>query len=645
MSHHEQLIQALPYPLLVLDDKQRIQEANAAFLDWVGKKHDSVIGKPAAKLLPTLKKPLAQLMNGGMLSEEQELYGRVVVVRSSALDADHSTNLLTFQDATTHNRGTAHSKREQQYRALLQHTSDAVLVLDPNLSIVEANPRAAALLGEDAAALQQKSAPEYFAPEWKNRMRGIVEALAIGEEVPVFEATLAQGAETLIPVEVTLTLIRDAENKPLEIQMILQDIRNRQLTRSTLETRLERVSLLHAIDTEVNHTLEIDSVMLISLRAAVDLSGADAGCIALAEEAGLVVRQVMGTYPEGLLGTFITEDYTLVREAIEKGEPLYMPEGVQQPQLPGIQTVMVFPLIVQDRFIGVLLLGAEDPAHFTDDDFEFIQLIASRLGVALENARLHEYVRNQVTELERLNQELRDTERLKTDMLRIANHDLKNPLGIVRGYVSIFEVDQHLLPPEYADFIESMRNSLDRMETIMDDFLTVEAFKVRAAQAEMATVDLRPLVQKALKEYSEQAADQQKNLTATLPEDEALFVIGDDPQLYEAITNLISNALKYTPTGGTVHVSLQADDAGDVVFKVEDNGYGIPGERQANLFNPFFRSRTQETVTIEGTGLGLHLVKNIIERHKGEIIFHSVYREGSTFGFRLKRVTPAEDEA
>jgi len=436
--------------------------------------------------------------------------------------------------------------------------------------------------------------------------------------------------------------VRDSQNDPLEIQMIVRDIRERQLARSTLETRLERVSLLHAIDTEVNHTLEIDSVMMISLRAAVDLSGADAGGIALAEEDGLIVRKVMGKFPAEQVGETIAEDYPLVMEVIKKGQALYVSEGVQQPRMPGVEAVMVFPLIVQERFIGVLLLGAEDPQQFTEDDFEFIQLIASRLAVALENARLHEYVRNQVTELERLNKELRDTERLKTDMLRIANHDLKNPLGIVRGYVSIFEVDQEQLPPEYADFIESMRNSLDRMETIMDDFLTVEAFKVRAAQAEMGTVDLCPLVHKALKEYGEQAADNQQLLSYSLPENEEMLVNGDDAQLYEAITNLISNALKYTPTDGTIHVTVEANDEGEVIFKVDDNGYGIPEERQKNLFSPFFRSRTQETVTIEGTGLGLHLVKNIIERHNGEMIFKSVYREGSTFGFRLKRINNQE---
>ncbi len=641
-TDHEQLIQALPSPLVILDEKQRIQEANPAFLEWVGKKPKSVLGKAAARVLPPLRDALAALAEGTPLYEEQDLFGRYMVVRSAVLHSSNAAaprSMLMFQDETPRKHvEKALYANERRYRSLFDNNNDAVLVLDHNLTIQLANPRAAQLLGKDLASLLQKGIHQYIPEQAQETFVTHVQALLLGREVPIYESWLQDTEGQRFPVEINLTLVRDAQQEPLEVQMIVRDIREREAARSTLETRLERVSLLHAIDTEVNHTLETESVMQIALRASVDLSGADAGCIALAEEEAIIIRQVMGSYPPDGIGTAIERDHPLVREVVNSGEARYVHDGGLTQDWPAIKATMVFPLVVQDRFIGLLLLGAEDETDFTEDDFEFIQLIASRLGVALENARLHEHVRNQVTELERLNQELRDTERLKTDMLRIANHDLKNPLGIVRGYVSIFEMDQDTLPPEYAEFVESMRNSLDRMETIMDDFLTVEAFKVRAAQAEMATVDLCPLVHKALKEYRDQVAGNNQLLTHTLPEDEAMLVVGDDAQLYEAITNLISNALKYTPEGGTIQVSLQADDAGDVVFQVHDNGYGIPEERQNNLFKPFFRSRTQETVTIEGTGLGLHLVKNIIERHKGEMIFHSIYREGSTFGFRLKRV-------
>lgn len=115
---------------------------------------------------------------------------------------------------------------------------------------------------------------------------------------------------------------------------------------------------------------------------------------------------------------------------------------------------------------------------------------------------------------------------------------------------------------------------------------------------------------------------------------EPCIVRGDSAQIYEAVSNFIGNAIKYTPEGGHIRVLLEA--LGDTVqLEITDNGFGIPEENQAKLFQPFYRAKTQETSNIEGTGLGLHLTKTIIEQQDGEIIFNSVYHQGSTFGFKM----------
>ena len=151
----------------------------------------------------------------------------------------------------------------------------------------------------------------------------------------------------------------------------------------------------------------------------------------------------------------------------------------------------------------------------------------------------------------------------------------------------------------------------------------------------MAPLDLQGVVSRAIDEYQSQAAAKFQAMTTILVEAGVANIVGDEAQLYEAVTNLLSNAIKYTPNEGAITVELAVTPQNEVCYKVQDTGYGIPEDRQSRLFEPFYRSKTAETATIEGTGLGLHLVKNIIERHKGEMVFRSVYREGSTFGFKL----------
>ena len=109
---------------------------------------------------------------------------------------------------------------------------------------------------------------------------------------------------------------------------------------------------------------------------------------------------------------------------------------------------------------------------------------------------------------------------------------------------------------------------------------------------------------------------------------------GDPVQLYEAASNLINNGIKYTPEGGSVTVRLYATDK-SAVFEVEDTGIGVPEEFRTGLFKPFYRVKTNETKDIDGTGLGLYLVKGIVERHGGQMRFQTEHGKGSIFGFEL----------
>jgi two-component system sensor histidine kinase VicK len=178
-----------------------------------------------------------------------------------------------------------------------------------------------------------------------------------------------------------------------------------------------------------------------------------------------------------------------------------------------------------------------------------------------------------------------------------------------------------------------LEESAQAMQRIISEILSLQRIEAIHNNAEVQSVDLAALIKELHQRHHALAA--QKRITLRLEiTPQSSVVEGDEAQLREAIENLMQNAIKYTPEGGLISVRLhRQQDA--IHFEVEDNGYGIPREQQARLFQPFYRAKMPATRNIEGTGLGLHLVKKIVERHTGHMHFMSEEGRGSTFGFRM----------
>lgn len=232
-------------------------------------------------------------------------------------------------------------------------------------------------------------------------------------------------------------------------------------------------------------------------------------------------------------------------------------------------------------------------------------------------------------------------EQLKTEMIRMAAHDVKSPLATLMGYLEVIRgMDENAPLTSANSYFTVMERSTDSIMRIVRDILSLDRVERMAEDQTMHSVDLVQLTRTCAEELSQNAADKGLTYSVTLSNG-TMCVSGDPVQLHEAITNLIGNAIKYTPPGGEVRARVYLEPAaGDgekdgVVFTVEDTGPGIPQEQQAKLFQPFYRAKTPETARVDGTGLGLYLVKGIVERHSGTMIMRSEYGAGSTFGFRL----------
>jgi two-component system phosphate regulon sensor histidine kinase PhoR len=179
-------------------------------------------------------------------------------------------------------------------------------------------------------------------------------------------------------------------------------------------------------------------------------------------------------------------------------------------------------------------------------------------------------------------------------------------------------------------YVNAIRQAVARMTQMTSDILSLERI-AEHRDVTLMRVKLGNLLERTLTDMADNIRQKDHKTSLTV---EPVAIYGDSSELREAIANLLGNAIKYTHPGGQIDARVRRD--GDsAVLEITDNGYGIPEDQQEQLFQPFHRVKTRETQAIDGTGLGLYLVKKIVERYGGTVHFTSEYGKGSTFGFRL----------
>jgi PAS domain S-box-containing protein len=442
--------------------------------------------------------------------------------------------------------------------------------------------------------------------------------------------------------QITRVPLLNEEGAFYGVLAIMHNITERQQTQEKLQKQYTQIKQLSEIDSEVNSTLDIEQVAMGALDSMLRLSQADTGFIAVLRGEELHIMAKVGNYQQ--LGSTVHYNKGITGRVLMDQTPIWLPAVSEDPDyvadVSKTKSLMSIPLHSQNILIGIVTLETSKPDRFTQSGFEFLQKVAGNIAIAIDNARLYEMLQAKLREAEQLyiqTQELlaekSELEKIKTDMIRIASHDLKNPLAVIQGYVTLMALEPR--DPEVEEFMGEIDKATKRMDNILKDILSLERIQQLATYVEL---DMQSLAQEAFEEFVTQARQKHQHLNFHCNLINPAFVKGDKTQVYEALVNLVGNAIKYTPAKGTVDVYLETTQK-RLVFKVIDTGYGIPLDMQERLFEPFFRAKTEETIGIEGTGLGLHLVKNIIERHRGKMLFESEHGRGSLFGFELPLIT------
>jgi len=237
--------------------------------------------------------------------------------------------------------------------------------------------------------------------------------------------------------------------------------------------------------------------------------------------------------------------------------------------------------------------------------------------------------------------QLKEIDTLKSDFVATVSHDLRSPLTLMRGYASMLELAGEL-NEQQKNYIKMIVQGVDNMAKLVNNLLDLGRIDFGVG-LQVESIPILDIVERVTNSLQLQAIQKKISLGVEIPKDLPYAVEADQALLHQAVYNLVENALKYTPEGGTVTIHLQCTSA-SLTFAVQDSGIGIPKSDLQRLFEKFYRGTTREALAQRGTGLGLAIVKSIAERHGGKVWVDSELGQGSVFYLLIPLAQPKESQ-
>ena len=526
---------------------------------------------------------------------------------------------------------------EERYRTLIDISPDAITMTDLEGKVALCNHLSAQLHGyANPEELIGESTDAFVAPEDMPRVAGMSEQVLHDGGIGKAEYMLIAKTGVRTPVEARVTVVRDVEGHPTGFIGITRDISERKNVELKLESHARRQEVLmdlglRALSGVDMHTLIRETIDLLVHTLKVDF------CELLElipEKDVLLLRAGLG-WQDGLVGSVVVQagDASQAGYTLLKAEPVivenmtaenrFAPSDLLRDHniMAGI-TVIVHS---KERPYGVLGVHTRSPRQFTDDEVNFLQSLANLLAMAFDNRRLLE------TE-SRARKRAEDEKDRTIRSLAIISHELRTPLTSIKGFASTLLADDiDWSADQQRDFIQTINEEANKLNGFIDQVLDLSRidaglFKfalTRQSVGELVSVNmthLHPLVERHHLIIE---------IPTALPD-----VLADTQRVGQVLSNLVENAVKYSPEGTNICISAQPSGT-FVRFSVSDEGPGISEEEREKIFQPFYRTENKITSKAKGVGLGLTICLRLIHGQGGRIWVDERHGPGAVINFTL----------
>jgi signal transduction histidine kinase len=399
---------------------------------------------------------------------------------------------------------------------------------------------------------------------------------------------------------------------------------------------IRRLERLIAISRSLGSSKDLDGLLQTVVDATCELLDSEFSVILMYEVETDLLKFVAGppAYREAMKRTRMPLDKSVAGWVYKQAKPLHIPDVRNDFRiLPDVENILGFktrsilaiPLTFRGETIGVIeALNKRNNAKYNEEDVTYLETLASQAAVVTLGTLLME-------ETELAYKELEELERVKSNFIAIAAHELRTPLGLILGHATFLA--ESVIDESQKKQLEVIMRSATRLKKIVEDLTNVSNVQSGVSKIHRKPIALQFLIPKVAAPYQDTARRKQIYLITKLP-DSDLTVEGDEEKITTALSNLIDNAILYTNEKG--HVIISAEKLpGYIKVSVMDDGLGIPAKDLPRVFDRFFQVQSHLTRSHGGMGLGLSVTKAMIELHGGQIWVESIEGKGSNFSFLI----------
>ena len=513
---------------------------------------------------------------------------------------------------------------------LLHGVPVGIVVVSRERRLLFLNQWLADQLGHSIPSLLGSSLDSLLMPDEQAEAEQALDSLFDSGQSVRWQATMSLDGANRIVGFAAHPIYRD--ETAVAAQVTCQDV-------SAYHEMLAKVSTLYLLANQVSSSLDLpvvlNSVMEI-LKRVLDCRGV---CIFLLDEGKewLEMRASSGIKPHWQREARMRLGEGISGQVAKMARPLYIRETRRDPDFivfdPAVRSLLVVPLIVKGEVIGTLNVDDDKPDAFSEDMSRLLSIVAAQAAAAIQTARLHTDLKERAEKLAQAHEKLQGSDRVRSEFAQNVSHELRTPLTFIKAYVEL------LLDGTLGSLTERQRQKLrivaDRTEKIVKlvgDILSLQ--QVERAELHFAPLSMVEVARASMQ--SAQATVREAGLSLVEDFQPGLPPVwGDRARLDQVFSNLIENALKFSPEpGGTITVRLRNDD-GFVRSDVQDQGIGIPEDQLTKIFERFYQVDGSMKRRFRGTGLGLAIVKEIVDAHGGTVIVESQPDVGSTFSFTV----------